>query len=70
MLCWFCHAGMFRTEGPNAQAVAKTAAPAKPAAPSSSGELPRLIPAEKPAPGLGSEYFQAKHYLFPLGYSA
>lgn len=43
---------MFRTEGPNIQVVAKTADPPSPE------DLPRFIPAEKPAPSLGSENFQ------------
>lgn len=34
------------------------------------GDQPRLIAAEKLAQSSGSEYFQARYYLFPLGCSA
>lgn len=40
-LCWFYHAGTFRTEGPDVRVVAKAEAP------SSSGNLPRLTLVEK-----------------------
>lgn len=53
----------FRTEEQNAQVMSNSSAP------SSSGQLPGLIPVKVLAPRVGSESFQVKHYLFQLGCS-